>query len=168
MTPFQKIYDCFLSKITDDMYIELTPSDTRRDCQNLLKNNLSKFEFPRFPIFDYVILDVVENWNDETKQSTYIDESFFSSSLTDEEINILAVIMMEAWLSRQIASIEYTRMKYFKMSSQANHLAKLIDLREEFRKEDMHLQRLYKRRKVSADGQVSSNWASIMEKSALQ
>ena len=32
---FQKIYDCFLSKITDDMYIELTPSDTRRDCQNL-------------------------------------------------------------------------------------------------------------------------------------
>ena len=45
--------------------------------------------------------------------------------------------MMEAWLSRQIASIEYTRMKYFKMSSQANHLAKLIDLKEEFRKERM-------------------------------
>ena len=99
MTPFQKIYDCFLSKITDDMYIELTPSDTKRDCQNLLKNNLSKFEFPRFPIFDYQLLDVVEKWDNENKQTIYIDQSNFSSNLTDEEINILAIIMMEAWLS---------------------------------------------------------------------
>ena len=27
-TPFSVVYDSFLSKITDDMYMELTPQDT--------------------------------------------------------------------------------------------------------------------------------------------
>jgi hypothetical protein len=31
MTSFQTIIDCFLGKITDDMYLELTPEDTIRD-----------------------------------------------------------------------------------------------------------------------------------------
>ena len=35
-TPFSKIYNRFLEKITDDMYIELTPQDTIRDLRNLL------------------------------------------------------------------------------------------------------------------------------------
>ena len=166
-TPFQTIYDCFLSKITDDMYVELTPNDTYKDCQNLLKNNLSKFEFPRFKIFDYVLSTIEEIWDSENNISKYVDTSYFNSVLTEEEINILALIMMDAWLGRQIASIEYTRMKYFKMSSQANQLNKLITLREEFRKENIHMQRLYKRRVVREDGQVVSNWSSVMEKRVL-
>lgn len=166
-TPFQKIYDCFLSKITDDMYVELTPLDTHKDCQNLLKNNLSKFEFPRFRIFEYVLAPVEEVWDEQENISKFIDTSYFKDKLTDEEINILALIMMDAWLGRQIASIEYTRLKYFKTSSQANQLSKLLLLRESFQKENIHLQRLYKRRKISEDGKVSSNWSSIMDKSAL-
>jgi len=31
MTSFEAIYDRFLSKITDDMYLELTEEDTLRD-----------------------------------------------------------------------------------------------------------------------------------------
>lgn len=42
-------------------------------------------------------------------------------------------------------------MKYsgtdFKMTSQANHLAKLITLKQEAERQDHHMQRLYKRRK---------------------
>ena len=34
-TPFAEIYDRFLGKITDDMYLELTPQDTYRDLQSL-------------------------------------------------------------------------------------------------------------------------------------
>lgn len=166
-TPFQKIYDCFLEKITDDMYVELTPRDTYKDCQNLLVNNLSKFEFPRFKIFNYQLRPVEEIWSEEEKISKFIDNSFFEDSLSDEEVNILALIMMDAWLGRQIASIEYTRMKYVKTASQANQLNKLILLREEFRKDNIHMQRLYKRRKIQKDGSISSNWSSIMEKSAL-
>jgi hypothetical protein len=30
-TPFEKVYNCFLNKITDDMYLELTPEDTVKD-----------------------------------------------------------------------------------------------------------------------------------------
>jgi hypothetical protein len=47
-TPFKIIYDCFLGKITNDMYVELTPADTLRDLQMLLIQSLPNFEFPRF------------------------------------------------------------------------------------------------------------------------
>ena len=36
MTQFTTVYNRFLGKITDDMYLELTPEDTVRDLQNLL------------------------------------------------------------------------------------------------------------------------------------
>ena len=35
-TPFSMIYDSFLSKITDDMYMELTPEDTVAILKELL------------------------------------------------------------------------------------------------------------------------------------
>ena len=63
--------------------------------------------------------------------------------LTEEEINILAIIMMATWLQRQITSIENIRMKYsgadFKMTSQANHLSKLLSLLEESRRDSFHM-----------------------------
>jgi hypothetical protein len=61
-------------------------------------------------------------------------------------------------------------MKYsgsdFKMTSQANHLSKLLALLEESRRDSFHMQRLYKRRKL-ADGGYKSNWSSLMEVSAI-
>jgi hypothetical protein len=47
----------------------------------------------------------------------------------------------------------------FKFTSQANHLAKLMALLTESRRDSLHRQRLYKRRKMSADGTYSSNWS---------
>ena len=46
-TPFSDIYTNFLSKITDDMYMELTPEDTYTILSELLLSALPKFEFPR-------------------------------------------------------------------------------------------------------------------------
>ena len=87
------------------------------------------------------------------------------SDLTTEEINILAILMKQAWLDRQINSIEVTRMKYsgadFKMTSQANHLAKLLNLKAENHRENIHAQRLYKRRRERGDGSVMSNWMTL-------
>jgi hypothetical protein len=61
-------------------------------------------------------------------------------------------------------------MKYsgsdFKMTSQANHLSKLLNLLEESRRDSFHMQRLYKRRKLSSSG-YKSNWSTLMEISAL-
>ena len=50
-----------------------------------------------------------------------VEKSSFSGDLNSEEINILAILMMNGWLQRQVTSIENTRMKYsgsdFKMTS---------------------------------------------------
>ena len=54
-TSFSIIYNSFLSKITDDMYMELTKSETYKMLEELLISSIPKFEFPRFDIFDYVL-----------------------------------------------------------------------------------------------------------------
>jgi hypothetical protein len=63
-------------------------------------------------------------------------------------------------------------MKYsgsdFKMTSQANHLGKLIELKKESERQDRHLQRLYKRRKIDENGNVTSNWSILIKNSALE
>lgn len=130
-TKFTAIYNRFLNKITDDMYMELTPADTIRDLQRLLIENISGFEFPRVNLEDYTI-DVKIIPEDEISEDDFIigilwddledgegkvpmvmvENSFFTFELTAEEMNILALLMMKAWLQRQVTSIENTRMKY--------------------------------------------------------
>lgn len=188
-TQFSAVYNRFLGQITDDLYLELTPEDTLRDLQNILLNALPGFEFPRFNQYDYVIeiveLDkdsvtsedfvLGEAWGVEEGQTNtpklLVDKSRFNTELTPEEINILALLMKQGWVQRQVTSIENTRMKYsgsdFKMTSQANHLSKLMALLTESRRDSFHMQRLYKRRKTGADGRYQSNWSSLMETSAI-
>ena len=188
-TFFSAVYNRFLGQITDDLYLELTPEDTLKDLQNLLINALPGFEFPRKNLYDYVIEvrtikedELVPDdfilgtvWGDILDSSmqtpdVLVDKSHFNVELTPEEINILALLMKQGWIQRQVASIENTRMKYsgadFKMTSQANHLSKLLSLLSESRRESLHMQRLYKRRKFSDDG-YKSNWSTLMEVSAL-
>ena len=189
-TMFTKVYNRFLGKITDDMYIELTPEDTIRDLQNLLIDAIPNFEFPRQNLFDYEIKTVQKSedtlteddfvlgvvWGQIPDDNTQIpdvivEQSSFSADLTDEEINILALIMMTAWVNRQVASIENTRMKFtgsdFKMTSQANHLSKLMNLLSEVQRQSFHMQRLYKRRRLDDKGYYHSNWTVLRERSAL-
>lgn len=154
-TLFTEVYDRFFGKITDDMYMEWTKEDTKNDLKNILIDAIPGFEFPRFPLYGYDL-----------------EGETFGSHLTSEEINILALLMYNAWLQRQVASIENTRMKYsgtdFKMTSQANHLAKLIELKKEAERQAHHMQRLYRRRKlIDSQGTVKSNWSTLMEKSAF-
>ena len=59
-TPFSLVYDFFLSKIQDDLYLELTELDTYRLLQDLLLSAISKFEFPRKPLDDYNLQDVID------------------------------------------------------------------------------------------------------------
>ena len=54
----------------------------------------------------------------------------------------------------------------FKMTSQANHLSKLLALLEECRRDSFHMQRLYGRRKLEK-GTYKSNWSSLRDTSAL-
>ena len=178
-TLFASVYNRFLGKITDDMYMELTPRDTIKDLQNLLIDAIPGFEFPRKSL-EYNILERPINQDSVNIQGFFIenaegngyeDASFFVATLSSEEINILAILMMNSWLQRQITTIENTRMKYsgadFKMTSQANHLAKLLTLLKETQRQSLHMQRLYKRRRVGEDGIIKSNWDVFREDSVI-
>ena len=192
-TQFTEVYNRFLGKITDDMYVELTPQDTIRDLRNLLIEAIPGFEFPRHNLYDYVIETEIKHedevlttdfiigmlWDDLSDDDNNIDKppklvienSKFAATLTSEEINILAILMMVAWVQRQVTSIENTRMKYsgsdFKMTSQANHLSKLQSLLNECNRQSLHMQRLYKRRKIVDNGEYQSNWSILREKSTF-
>lgn len=178
------------------MYVELTPEDTLRDLQTLLLDALPGFEFPRCNLSNYTINTVVKPrsevtdgdfvlgviWHElegdhfdlddmlanDQEEMVLVENSVFNFELTSEEINIIAILMMQAWVQRQVTSIENTRMKYsgsdFKMTSQANHLQKLMGLLNECKTQSIHMQRLYKRRRMirdtgtSYDGMYRSNW----------
>ena len=161
-TPFTQVYNRFLGKITDDMYMELTPEDTVRDLRNLLIDAIPGFEFPRVNLLDYTIIEA---------ENALEEESSFAADLSSEEINILAILMMIGWTQRQVTSIENTRMKYsssdFKFTSQANHLAKLLTLLQETQRQSHHMQRLYKRRRTDENGRYESNWSILRNSSAL-
>ena len=108
-TSFSLVYDSFLSKITDDMYLELTELDTFRMLEQLLLSAIEKFEFPRIDLTDYTLLEINNNEEDDIIK---YEGGYFNNQLTHEEINILAVYMIVEWLSQQLASVENTRMKY--------------------------------------------------------
>ena len=190
-TLFTDVYNRFLGKITDDMYVELTPQDTIKDLQNMLIDAIPNFEFPRHNLYDYEIATEIKDenevltsdfilgmlWDEMPDDSAnavprlVVERSHFGAELTNEEINILAILMMCAWVQRQVTSIEHTRMKYsgsdFKMTSQANHLSKLLSLLNECHRQSHHMQRLYKRRKLIDNGEYRSNWSVLRETSAL-
>ena len=150
ITSFSSVFDTFLSKITDDMYMELSEEETLPLQEELLMSALPHFEFPRKDIFNF----------DRENQ-------VFNVDLSLEEINIIAVYMMVEWFSIQLASVEMTRMKYsgsdFKFTSQANHMSKLLVLKKDYERMGFHLQRLYKRRKKDDKGNIRSTMGNIMK-----
>lgn len=150
MTPFKEVYNLFLSKITDDMYIELTEEETNSMLAELLISAIPHFEFPRVNIFDY---------------SQLLEE--FNVELSFEEKDILSIYMIVEWLGQQLANIDNIRQKYsgtdFKFTSQAAHIKQLTALKEKYEQEGFHLQRLYKRRKVNENGKICSTLGQIME-----
>ena len=150
-TDFNIIYTRFYSKITDDMYMELDRAQTDALLEELLINALPWFEFPRVSL----------------QYSTI--KHCFRYELSDEEVNIIATYMVLGWFDQQLASVEVSRMKFsgsdFKFTSQANHMAKLKELRKEYERIGFHLQRLYKRRKTDSAGRARSTFGSIMASS---
>lgn len=173
-TPFSDVYNSFLTKVTDDMYMELTEIETFRLLEDLLMSAIHKFEFPRINLYDFEENSFEDETfycgadSDYTTATAFVyNEGTFNNLLSSEEINILSTYMVVEWFSQQLASIENTRMKYsgddFKFTSQANHMQKLLTMKKDYEREGFHLQRLYKRRKQNKDGVMVSTLGSLME-----
>lgn len=171
-TPFSAIYDSFLTRVTSDMYMEMTELDTLHALQDLLIAGASRFEFPRFDVFDYEEGNFeylgtycgVESNNIEVPATGWVGGTF-NCELSKEEINILSLCMVIEWFLQQLATTENTKMKYsgvdFKFTSQANHMAKLKVMIDAAKQDCFHLQRLYKRR-IVVNGEVRSTAGQIM------
>ena len=114
-TPFLKVYDAFLARITaDEWTLEEELAIVERDWRELLKMAIFRFKYPR------VGLDIEEG-------DGGIEQ--FANELTNDEIQVLALYMKHEWIKRCIASWENIRQLYAsKDFSQANHLDKLIKL----------------------------------------
>lgn len=145
MTLFSIVYDAFFTLITDDMYLEISPEETKRDLKSLLMATIPLYEFPEHVLtYQTITNELLEA----------ID--VFNNDLTPEEINILAQGMVSLWYQRQINSIEKTRQitsgADFKISSQAAHLRQLQNEYDKAMERFWHLQALASRRRISSDG----------------
>lgn len=118
-TPFLKVYDAFLARITaDEWMLEEELAIVERDWQELLKISIERFKYPR------VELDI-----EEVGGTDVLPVMQFKETLTNAEIQMLALYMKHEWVKRCIASWENIRQLYVDSDySQANHLDKLIKL----------------------------------------
>lgn len=172
-TPFLTIYDSFLNRIESSMYMEMTELDTYEQLQDILVNAIPRFKLPRFDIFDYELgyrdyigeYCGVDSCYYEVPATAWVG-GFFNTQLTVDEVNILSLLMVIEWLGQQLVTTELTKMKFtgsdFKMSSQANHMAKLKVLIDKYEEEAKSLQNTYKRR-IRKEGKILSTLGKIME-----
>ena len=118
-TPFLKVYDAFLARITaDEWMLEEELAIVECDWQELLKISIERFKYPR------VELDI-----EEVGGTDVLPTMQFKGDLTNAEIQLLALYMKHEWVKRCIASWENIRQLYVDSDySQANHLDKLIKL----------------------------------------
>lgn len=115
-TPYSVVDNSFLNKITDDYLLTLQSEDLHSLINNYRKSAIPKFKQCK----------KLHDRDDELEQ--------FNQTLTDEEVEILANLMILEWLKPQINSIEVLKqtmsLKDYKMYSQANHLDSLIALKK--------------------------------------
>lgn len=126
MTPYDKIYDAFLSKILEDEWENWTEEEVRADLQLILEGAIPWFKFPRV--------------------SLERNEEGFLADLSSEEIQILATYMKCEWLNRAILTWENIKPLYEERDfSQANLLDKFGQRLEKEQKTARQLENIYYR-----------------------
>lgn len=147
-TPFLKVYDAFLARITaDEWTLEEELAIVERDWQELLKMAIAQFKYPR------VALDIEEI--DPEEDSSQLQTFQFVNDLTDREVQMLALYMKYEWVKRCIASWENIRQLYAsKDFSQANHLDKLLKLQSTIEHEIHKAEGKYDRSRDNAPADI--------------
>ena len=133
MTTLMDVYDAFLSKVNGDDWAKChTKEDLEwflQDWRAILDSALPYFKFPRCK-FDI----------DEEKQ-IFLDET-----MSQDEIQVIAVYMKQEWLKRTIDSWENIKTQYEESDfSQANLLKTFISLRQQVIDEAKNLESIYYR-----------------------
>ena len=115
MTSYEKIFQRFSQKITDFKLLELSDSDVHLMMKEWLTSAIPKFRRCEHDL---------SQRDDEIEQ--------FTDTLNDNEVEILALLMVGEWLEPQLNSELYTSQffggKEEKWFAQANQLDKLMTL----------------------------------------
>lgn len=131
-TPFKVVNEAFLGRIEQDEWSLTTDlADLKRDWLELMKMAIARFMFPKISL-------------------EYDEESeCFVEELGQGEIQFLAVLMKNEWLKRCLATWRVIQQQYhtkdFEFLSQANHMAKLINLVELSNREVLNMTNVYSR-----------------------
>ena len=129
-TPYSMIYERALAKITDYDLAIMPEENFQLMLRGWLQSAISKFR---------KCASDLSNRDDELVT--------FNIDLEDEEIEILAMLMVGEWLEPQVNSVTLTHQffggKEEKFFAQANQLAELKALRDETRTEARKLMRDY-------------------------
>lgn len=116
-TPYSEIFTAFKNKITDPFYSDLNIDNATEDMILLLNDAILDFSYPKSNIRDK---------DDELET--------FNVDLQYDEIQILSILMNLKWIQRQLSNIynlqQVMSTKDFAITSQANHLDKLLTLEE--------------------------------------
>lgn len=133
-TSYTDIYPSFLRKINDFDLPQFTDDELEAYCQNILKSALVKLTSINNDLSE-IIID--ENTGEE----------MFASDLTYYEIEMIAGQMVVEWIDSELNNTQLIRMfvgtKDETMASQANHIEKLITLKEKQRAEVSMMMRDY-------------------------
>ena len=150
-TPFLKVYDAFLARITTDEWtLEEELAIVERDWQELLKMAIARFKYPRVSLeFEEVNPSNAEDNPSQLKIYQFSDE------LTNDEIQLLALYMKHEWIKRCVASWKHIGQLYTsKDFSAANHLDKLNDLEANVLREVNKQQDIYDRSRGKTPAEI--------------
>lgn len=129
-TPYQTVYDRALQKCTDYDLVTLPDIELTEMLHSWLLSAIAKFRQCKNNLKDR---------DDELAQ--------FNSDLEDEEIEILAIMIVREWLQPQLRSTLLTRQifggKEEQYYSQAAHLKELMDMDNSLKVEAQKLTRDY-------------------------
>lgn len=133
-TPYQKVYDAFLAKIEEDEWnLETDQLVVEADWRAILEGAIVLFKFPRIALVR--------------------DENGFINDLGEDEVQILANLMKEEWLSRTINTWENVKVMYDERDfSQANLLDKFTKLLTKVEEKNKKLQKTYYRAVTNEEG----------------
>ena len=126
MTPFEKVYEAFLSRILEDEWQQWMMDEAEQDWRQLMESAIPWFKFPRVSL-------------ERTEEG-------FIETLGAEEIQIIADFMKCEWLNRCIMTWENVKPLYEERDfSQANLLDKLKEMLEMEQKKASKREAIYYR-----------------------
>lgn len=129
-TPFEEIYDYFLSKVTDYDFASFSSMELEDEFEKYLRSAVIKFFSA-----------------DSTRLTRDFNTKEFTNDLTDLEKEIISLLMIVEYLNPKIYATEnmkqFLASREYKIYSQANHLLKMIDLKNHTRAEANHLMSQY-------------------------